>query len=79
MEYMLVGNFNASYVDHLIDEASNIISFESVDVSYSSKNSSSTRTAMISTEVLTEEDLAKLDKFFAAACRESGIVYIRGL
>lgn len=79
MEYMLVGSITASYVENLIDEASNQVSFESVDVSYSSKNESSTRTAMITAEVLSEEDLDKLDRFFAAACKEGGIVYVRGL
>lgn len=79
MEYMLVGSFTASYVENLIDEASNVVSFESIDVSYSSKNSTSTRTAMISAELLSEDDLNRLDKFLISACREGGIVYIRGL
>lgn len=79
IEYMLVGEFTASYIENLIDEASNMISFESVDVSYSSKNAQSKRTAMITAEVLTEEDLDKSDRFFAAACREGAIVFIRGL
>jgi ACT domain-containing protein len=79
MEYLLLGSFNASHVERLIDEASNIISFESVDVNYSTANATKTRTAMITVEVLNDEDLDKLDKFLDAACRESGIVYIRGL
>jgi len=79
MEYMLVGKFNASFVESLIDEASGMISFESVDVSYSSKNASSNRTAMISAELMGESDLKMFDSFLADACKKSDIVYIRGL
>jgi len=79
MEYMLVGKFDASYVEKLIDKASSTVSFESVDVNYSSKNASSTRTAMISAEVLSETDLKKLDKILVTACKKSKIVYVRGI
>jgi hypothetical protein len=79
MEYMLVGKFDASYVEKLIDKASSTVSFESVDVNYSSKNASSNRTAMISAEVLSEADLKKLDNILVTACRKSKIVYIRGI
>lgn len=79
MEYMLVGDFTASYVEELIDEASKVISFESVDVNYSSRNASSTRTAMISAEVMSEGDVKKFDAFLMEACKKSDIVYIRGL
>jgi ACT domain-containing protein len=79
MEYMLVGKFKASFVESLIDEASGKISFESVDVNYSSRNASSTRTAMISAELMSESDLKKFDAFLAEACKNSNILYIRGL
>ncbi|MBP6021340.1 MAG: homoserine dehydrogenase [Candidatus Methanomethylophilaceae archaeon] len=79
MEYLLLGTFTASYIENLMDEASNAMTLESVEVSYTSANGNATRTAMITAEVLTENDLAKLDKFLSAACREAGIIYIRGL
>jgi len=79
MEYLLLGKFTASNIEKLIDEASDIVSFESVDVSYSSANGTPTRTSMITAEVLTEKDLSKLDAFLASACKKDGIVYIRGL
>ncbi|MDR0888255.1 MAG: homoserine dehydrogenase [Candidatus Methanoplasma sp.] len=79
VEYMLIGKFSAAYVEELIDQASGIVSFESVDVNYSSKNATSTRTAMISAEVRSLEDLEKLDKFLREASKKAGIVYIRGL
>jgi ACT domain-containing protein len=79
MEYMLVGKFKASFIESLIDEASDIISLESVDVTYSSSNASSARTAMISAELMSESDLKKFDAFLMGACKKSDIVYIRGL
>ena len=46
-EYMVLGKFNAAYVDDLIDQASKIVNFESVDVGYSSnKSASGNRTAL---------------------------------
>jgi len=79
MEYMLVGKFKASFVESLIDEVSSLITLESVNVNYSSQNASSTRTAMITTELMSEGDLKKFDAFLADACKKSNIVYIRGL
>ncbi|MCL2149076.1 MAG: homoserine dehydrogenase [Methanomassiliicoccaceae archaeon] len=79
MEYMLVGSFKASFVESLIDKASKAVTFESVDVSYSSKNASSARTAMISAELRSEGDVKTLDAFLMGACKKSKIVYIRGL
>jgi ACT domain-containing protein len=79
MEYLLLGNFNASYVEELIDKASETVPFESVDVSYSTANHTKTRTAMINAEVLNEDDLDTLGGIFEESCRERGIVYIRGL
>ncbi len=80
MEYLILGHFTAGYVDNLIDEASNVVNFESVDVSYSSRNGNDKRrTALITAEVRSQNDQDRLDQFFSAACREGGLIYIRGL
>ena len=79
MDYMLVGNLSASYIEELFNEASNEISLESIDIGYSSKTANDTRTAMISVKVQKDEDLKKLDKFLSSACRKAGFVYIRGV
>lgn len=79
-EFLMVGKFNATYVENLIEEVSTLVQLESADVSYSSKNQSSDkRTAMITAEVRTQEDLDKLDEFFTEACRKDNMLYIRGL
>lgn len=79
-EFMLVGRFNATYVENLIDEASKIVQLESTDIGYTSKNQSTDKhTAMITAEVRSEKDLELLDKFFMEACQKDDMLYIRGI
>lgn len=79
-EYMVLGKFNAAYVDSLIDRASEIVVFESVDVGYSSNRSaSSTRTALITAELRSTGDRDKLDSFFVQSCDRDGLMLVRGL
>ena len=79
-EFMLVGTFNATYIENLIDEVSKIVHLESTDIVYSSNNQSKNqRTAMITAEVRSEADLDKLDEFFAMASEKDDMIYIRGL
>jgi ACT domain-containing protein len=79
MDYMIIGDIKASYIEKVIDDVSKTIDFDSVDVSYSSKISSKTRTAMISANVHSRDDLSKLNDFLSDAARKSGFVYIRGV
>jgi ACT domain-containing protein len=79
MEYLLIGNIGASQIERLIENAGKVIGLESVDVRFSSKISSSERTAMISAKVRSEDDLTKLNAFMMAACKRAKIVCIRGV
>ena len=79
MEYLLIGKFKASFIESLIDDASSIVSLESADINFSSKNATSTRTVMISAKLMSEKDLKKFDAFLVDACKKSGIVCVRGL
>ena len=63
----------------LMDEASQAVTVDSVDIQYSSKNHHEKRTAMISVKVREEGDLERLDRFLGSACREGAITYVRGL
>lgn len=79
-EFMLVGRFNATYVENLIEEASKIVELESTDIGYTSKNQASDKhTAMITAEVRSTKDLDLLDEFFMEACRRDDMLYIRGI
>jgi len=79
MQYLLIGKFKASFIESLIDDASAQVSLESADVNFSSKNATSTRTVMISAELMSEKDLKKFDAFLVDACKKNSIVCVRGL
>jgi len=79
MEYLLMGNLNATYVDNLLKISSKTVSMESVSISYSSREGSNDRTVMITVEVRTKDDLDKLDSFFSERCEKDSLTYIRGL
>ena len=80
MEYMLIGEFDANYLEGLINEASEIITMDSMDMRYSSKTTtSSKRTGMIAVKTRSEEDLDRMDSFLSEKCKQSNITYVRGV
>ncbi len=80
MDYLLIGDIDARYIEGLIDKASNLAKMDAVDVRYSSKSvTSSKRTGMISVKTRSERDLDILDEFLDRECRKSGITYVRGV
>ena len=80
MEYLLIGDINAHFIEDMIQKASEQIQLESVDVRYSSKTTSSAnRTGMIAVKTRNEEDLEKMDEFLNKTCNENKITYVRGI
>ena len=80
MDYLILGKFNASYVDDLISGASAAAHLESVDVGYSARNTKDgKRSAMITVEVSDRSDVDKLDDYFADSCKKEGLILIRGV
>ncbi len=79
LEYLLIGNLTASYIENLMDEASEMMNVVSMDIQYSSKNHDEKRTAMISMKMREEDDIDRLDKFIRSACKKGAITYVRGL
>ena len=80
MEYMLIGEFDANYLEGLINEASEMITMDSMDMRYSSKTTtSSKRTGMIAVKTRSEEDLDRMDSFLSEKCKQSNITYVRGV
>lgn len=80
MDYLLIGDIDARYIEGLINKASTIVDLDAVDVRYSSRvNSSAKRTGLISVKTRGEEDLEKLDEFMDTECRKSGTIYVRGV
>ena len=80
MDYMLIGDIDARYIERLINKASTIADLDGVEVSYSSKTGDySKRTGMLSVKTKSQEDLDRLDGFLDDECRRSGITYVRGV
>ncbi len=80
MDYLLIGEIDAPYIENLINEASRNIMLDSIDIRYSSKTtSSSKRAGLISVKTRSEDDLDRMDDFLNRACKESGITYVRGV
>ena len=80
MDYLLIGDIDAQYIEGLISKASEIATLDSVDIRYSSKTSdSSKRSGMISVKTRSTEDLGKLDVFFSEECAKTGTIYVRGV
>ena len=80
MDYLLIGDIDAPYIENLINKASTIAHMDAVDVRYSSRtNASKRRTGMISVKTRSEEDLDKLDAFLDDECRKTGTTYVRGV
>ena len=80
MDYLLIGDIDAPYIEGLINKASAIAKMDAVDVRYSSRtNRSSNRTGLISVKTRSEDDLERLDDFLDKECRSSGIIYVRGV
>ena len=80
MDYMLIGDIDARYIERLINKASTIADLDGVEVSYSSKTGDySKRTGMLSVKTKSQEDLDKLDSFLNDECRRSGTTYVRGV
>ncbi len=80
MDYMLIGDIDARYIEGLINRASTIVDLEAVDVRYSSKHGDySKRTGMLSVKTKSKEDLDKLDEFMDTECRKTGNTYVRGV
>ena len=80
MDYLLIGDIDAMYIEDLMNKANSLVTMDAVDVRYSSKtNSSSKRTGLISVKTRSEEDLEKLDRFLDDECRKTNTIYVRGV
>ncbi len=80
MDYLLIGDIDAAYIESLIGKASKVAALDAVDVRYSSKtDASANKSGMISVKTRGKEDLGKLDAFLSEECAKTGTVYVRGV
>lgn len=79
MDYMLVGKLDAVYIESLLKKLNEEVELDSVNVGYSSKMSSESRTAMISISVHTKENLEKFSVRLGEEAKKANLMYIRGV
>lgn len=79
MEYMLIGDVGASYIEGMLDKARKTVDLDSMDVRISSKTDSPKHTVMLSAMLRNQDDIRRLDSFISSMCREIGVTYIRGV
>ena len=79
MNYMLIGDLSAAYIEDLIDKASKIVNLESVDMGYSSTLPTDSRTAMISANLRSKDDIDKLSDFMSSEAKKAGLTCIMGV
>ena len=70
---------NAAYIEDLIKRASKIVDLESVDMGYSSKMNTDSRTAMISANLRSKDDIYKLSDFISEEAKKAGLTYVMGV
>lgn len=79
MDYMLIGDLTAAYIEDLLSRASKIVELESVDMGYSSKLNLNSRTAMISANLRSKEDIYKLSDFVSEEAKKANLTFVMGV
>ena len=79
MDYMLIGDLSAAYIEDLIKKASKVVDLESVNMGYSSKLNTGSRTAMISANLKSKDDINKLSDFIADEAKKANLTFIMGV
>ena len=76
MDYMLIGDLSAAYIEDLIKRASKVVDLESVNMGYSSKMNTDSRTAMISANLRSKDDIYRLSDFIADEAKKADLTYV---
>ena len=66
-------------IEDLIERASKIVDLESVDMGYSSKMKTESRTAMISANLRSKDDINKLSDFIYEESKKAGLTCVMGV
>lgn len=78
LEFVIVGNMNASIVDDVISSCEERIEILSKNMKISFNNSGR-NSCMVTLGVKDEESLASLDKYVSEECRRRDLLYVRGV
>ena len=80
MEYILIGDVNAQYIEGLLRKMNEATTIDEVNVSYSTKSmKNAAHTSLISVKARYEDNLDKIDQILRKECKKSNITYVRGV
>lgn len=80
MDYILIGDVNAQYIEGLIKMISEATTIDQISVSYSSKSiKTASHTSLISVKARYEDNLDKIDNILRRECKKSNVTYVRGV
>lgn len=79
MDYMLVGNLDAIFIETLIDKINGLVKVVSVEIGYSSNINKGSRAAMISVNLQSKDDRDKLDKFISEEADRQKLILVKGV
>ncbi len=80
MDYILIGDINAAYIDSLLRKISEATTLDEINVRHSSKSiKTASHTSLISVKARYEENLDKIDAILRKECKQANVTYIRGV
>jgi len=80
MDYILIGDVNAQYIEGLIKMINEATTIDQISVSYSSKSiRTASHTSLISVKARYEDNLDKIDTILRRECKKSNVTYVRGV
>ena len=80
MDYILIGDINAAYIDGLLKKINEATTLDEVSVKHSSKSiKTASHTSLISVKARYEDNLDKIDTLLRRECKKANVTYIRGV
>ncbi|MBR4244795.1 MAG: homoserine dehydrogenase [Candidatus Methanomethylophilaceae archaeon] len=80
MDYILIGDVNAQYIEGLLKKINEATTLDEVNVSYSSKSiRTASHTSLITVKARYEDNLDKIDAILRRECKKANVTYVRGV
>jgi len=80
MEYILIGDVDAQYIEDLLRKINEATTLDEVNVSYSTKSvKNAAHTSLISVKARYEDNLDKIDAILRKECKRANVTYVRGV
>jgi len=80
MDYILIGDVNAQYIEGLLKKINEATTLDEVNVSYSSKSvRTASHTSLITVKARYEDNLDKIDSILRRECKKANVTYVRGV